>query len=74
MLPKVERSKIRPLGFQDPEMDFQLIRMLGTAPYGGAALGECLTAVRKIEEGNPWSWARAFGEMAGGLEKQAPNS
>lgn len=71
MSSKVERSATRLRGFHDPEMDFQLIRMLGTAPYGGAALGECLTAARQIHDGDPWSWARAFGELAVLLEGQA---
>jgi pimeloyl-ACP methyl ester carboxylesterase len=71
MSSKVERSATRVRGFDDPEMDFQLIRMLGMAPYGGAALGECLTAARQIDDGNPWSWARAFGELAVRLEAQA---
>src|SRR5919109_3701766 len=71
MSSEVERSATRVRGFDDPEMDFQLIRMLGTAPYGGAALGECLTAARQIADGNPWSWARAFGELAVRLEARA---
>src|SRR5262245_43298155 len=71
MSSKVERSATRVRGFDDPEMDFQLIRMLGMAPYGGAALGECLTTARQIDDGNPWSWARAFGELAVRLEVQA---
>src|SRR5262245_59480794 len=71
MSAKVERSITRVRGFHDLEMDFQMIRMLGTAPYGGAALGECLTAARQIDDGNPWSWARAFGELAARLEEQA---
>src|SRR5262249_36693182 len=46
-------------------------RMLGMAPYGGAALGECLTAARQIDDGNPWSWAREFGKLAVQVEDQA---
>jgi hypothetical protein len=38
MSSKVERSATRVRGFDDPEMDFQLIRMLGMAPYGGAVV------------------------------------
>jgi hypothetical protein len=71
MSSEVERSATRVRGFDDPEMDFQLIRMLGMAPYGGAALGECLTAARQIAGGNPWSRARAFGEPAVRLQAQA---
>lgn len=71
MSSKVERSTSRVRGFDDPEMDFQLMRMLGVAPYGGAALGECLTAARRIDDGNPWAWARLFGELAVRLEERA---
>ena len=71
MSSKVERSTSRVRGFDDPEMDFQLMRMLGVAPYGGAALGECLTAARQIDDGNPWAWARLFGELAVRLEERA---
>lgn len=69
MTARVERSTTRLRGFQDAEMDFQLIRQLGVAPYGGAALGECLSAARDIEDGNPWSWADAFGKLAVRIEE-----
>jgi hypothetical protein len=46
----------------------------GDGAIRGAALGECLTAARKIDDDSPWSWARAFGELAVGLEEEARDS
>lgn len=44
----VARGQMRVQGFSDPEMEFQLLRGLGAANYGGAALGELLMAAHKI--------------------------
>ena len=33
------RSSTRVTGFDDPELDFQLLRQLGSACYGGASVG-----------------------------------
>ena len=38
---KLERGSTRVAGFADAEMDFQLMRQLGTARYGGASVGAC---------------------------------
>lgn len=40
----VERGRLKIQGFTDPEMEFQLLRGLGVANYGGAAIGELLLA------------------------------
>ncbi len=50
---EIECSKTRVKGFSDPEMDFQLIRQLGSSSYGGASVGECLSTAARIKDGDP---------------------
>ena len=38
----VVRSAIRVEGFRDDEFNYQLIRAIGVADYGGSTVGECL--------------------------------
>lgn len=66
---RLERSRTRVAGFADAEMDFQLLRQLGAARYGGASIGECLAFARRIENGVPASWVQAF--AAAGARQQA---
>lgn len=60
----LERGLTRVRGFADSEMDFQLLRQMGTARYGGASVGECLALAQRIENGNPASWIAAFTDAA----------
>ena len=46
---KMERGSTHVSGFADAEMDYQLMRQLGTARYGGAAVGECLALAQRIQ-------------------------
>jgi alpha-beta hydrolase superfamily lysophospholipase len=41
---------------KDDLLDAQLLRVVGTALYGGADLGECLGTARRIREGDLDSW------------------
>ena len=61
---KMERGSTRVAGFANAEMDFQLMRQLGTARYGGAAVGECLALARRIQDGVPASWVAEFSAAA----------
>ncbi len=56
----VVRSAIRVEGFRDDEFNYQLIRALGVADYGGSTVGECLSVATEIADGSPSSWAAAF--------------
>lgn len=58
------RSSTRVIGFDDPELDFQLLRQLGTAPYGGASVGECLAAAAQIRDAGAHTWTDTFAELA----------
>ncbi len=65
----VVRSAIRVEGFRDDEFNYQLIRALGVADYGGSTVGECLSVAAEIADGSPSSWAgglRAPGPARGG--------
>ncbi len=67
----LERGLTRVRGFDDAEMDFQLIRQLGAVRYGGASIGECLALARDIENGVPDSWVAAFSAAAERQETDA---
>jgi pimeloyl-ACP methyl ester carboxylesterase len=41
---------------KDELLDAQLLRAVGSAPYDGADVGECLATGRRIDEGNLDSW------------------
>ena len=64
----VVRSAIRVEGFRDDEFNYQLIRALGVADYGGSTVGECLAIVAEITDGSPRSWALAFERLARRIE------
>ncbi|MBX6746368.1 MAG: alpha/beta hydrolase [Acetobacteraceae bacterium] len=66
-----ERGRTRVAGFADAEMDFQLMRQLGSARYGGASVGECLALAQRIEDGAPASWVTAFAAAAERQERDA---
>ncbi len=68
---KLERGSTRVAGFADAEMDFQLMRQLGTARYGGAAVGECLALARRIQSGVPATWVAEFSAAAARQEADA---
>ena len=67
----LERGQMRVAGFANPEMDFQLIRQMGTARYGGASVGECLALARGIGNADPASWVREFAAAAARQEGDA---
>jgi alpha-beta hydrolase superfamily lysophospholipase len=67
----VVRSAIRVEGFRDDEFNYQLIRALGVADYGGSTVGECLAVATEITDGSPVSWALAFERLAQRIEDRA---
>ena len=67
----LERGLLRVRGFADAEMDFQLIRQMGTARYGGASVGECLAIAQRISNASPASWVAQFSQMAARQEADA---
>lgn len=64
----IVRSAVRVEGFRDDEFNYQLIRALGVADYGGSTVGEVLSVVAEITDGSPRSWALAFERLARRVE------
>jgi pimeloyl-ACP methyl ester carboxylesterase len=58
------RSLTRVRGFDDAEMDYQLLRGLGTVATGGAAIGEMLHIAATVTDGDPDSWTESFAAAA----------
>ena len=48
------------LVLKDELLDAQVLRTLGTAPYGGADVGECLAAARAVRGTDLDSWYEAW--------------
>ncbi|MDD3813541.1 MAG: alpha/beta fold hydrolase [Desulfocapsaceae bacterium] len=67
----LERSATRVQGFENTEMDFQLIRQLGSCATGGASIGQCLNLASKISNGSPKSWVQEFATLASQQEAEA---
>lgn len=67
----IKRSKTRVNGFTNDEMDFQLIRQMGSSSYMGASVGECLSLVNTIKDEDPGSWVAEFKKLAERQESDA---
>ncbi|KAM5344962.1 hypothetical protein ACJ41O_010824 [Fusarium nematophilum] len=50
--------------FASDFFNFEFLRLLGTVPFQGAEVGECLTTAGRIKDGDPESWYRAWREQA----------
>lgn len=46
--------------FKSKFFNFEFIRILSAAPFGGADIAECLVACAQIRDGDPESWHRAW--------------
>lgn len=57
--------------FKDSQFSFQALRLLGEAAWGAADIGEVLTTVDKIEDGNFESWCLEWAKTAERIEKFA---
>jgi pimeloyl-ACP methyl ester carboxylesterase len=68
---QITRSVTRVSGFRDPEFDYQLLRAMGVADYGGSTVGECLAAAGMITDGDTGSWVSAFCDIAARVESKA---
>jgi hypothetical protein len=58
----------------DPLLDFQVLRTAGSAPYGGADIGECVATARRIKPGDLDSWYHEWtstGEVSATLATRA---
>jgi len=60
----VARGSTRVAGFAGGELDFQLMRSLGAANYGGATPGEVFAVRAAIPGEDPYRWPPAMAAMA----------
>jgi alpha-beta hydrolase superfamily lysophospholipase len=60
----VARGSTRVAGFASGELDFQLMRSLGAANYGGGAPGEIFAVRTEIPGDDPYAWPPAMAAMA----------
>lgn len=58
----------------DFTMQFELVRTMGHAPFGGADIGECLETAEHIEETSRESWYREWLKTAKQNEQFAQKS
>ena len=65
------RSLTRVQGFKDSEMDFQLLRQLGSASYGGASIGESLAVAARMNDESAKQWVVEFAQLAIRQEQDA---
>lgn len=65
------RSLTRVQGFKDSEMDFQLLRQLGSATYGGASIGESLAVAARMNDESAKQWVAEFAQLAIKQEQDA---
>ncbi|RMX21519.1 alpha/beta hydrolase [Legionella jordanis] len=65
----LSRGTIRIQGFSDPEMEFQLLRQLGSTAYGGASVGECFALINGMKAADIQAWVAGF-EQWGHLQRQ----
>ncbi len=65
------RSITKVAGFSDSEMDFQLLRQLGSATYGGASIGESLAVAARMSDESAEQWVAEFAKLAVRQEQDA---
>jgi alpha-beta hydrolase superfamily lysophospholipase len=53
------------IGMKDELLGAQTLRAMGSAPYGGADIGECLAAAARVRGTDLTSWHDAWAEAAG---------
>ncbi|WP_366555382.1 alpha/beta hydrolase family protein [Aquibaculum sediminis] len=63
----VERTATRIRGFASGELDFQLMRLLGSCTSGGGSPGEIMAARARMGSDDPIAWVSAFSELAESL-------
>ena len=67
---QITRSMTKVIGFRDPEFDYQLLRAIGVADFGGSSVGECLSTAASVMDGDTASWVQAFGLLARRVEER----
>ena len=60
-----ESGTVAHLFLKDELLDAQLLRTIGTAPYEGADVGECLATAARVDGTSLTSWYEAWRGTAG---------
>jgi pimeloyl-ACP methyl ester carboxylesterase len=60
---ELTRSETRVVGFEEPELDFQLLRQLGSANGGGATVGEALGTAAIVRVHGQGAWVPSFAAL-----------
>lgn len=60
MSDQISRAGVRVEGFPEPELDYQMLRQLGSVASGGASVGETLAAGEQIRADGEASWTAVF--------------
>ena len=68
---KIMQRRAVKLYFDNEDMDFNLMWVLGQASAGGAELGECMRVASQIKDGDPESWVAEWAKAGQRLEAQA---
>ena len=68
---KIMKRRSVKLYFDNEDMDFNLMWVLGQASAGGAELGECMRVASQIKDGDPASWVAEWKRAGQRLEAQA---
>ena len=71
---QITRSVTRVSGFRDVEFDYQLLRAMGTADYGGSTVGECLAAAGELHTMTPPQMVTHVQANANRMEYVADNA
>jgi len=68
---KLDTDKGLQLVFETEQYSFEALRALSLSSVGGADIGECLSTIYRIEDGNDESWYREWLSTAQRVEKLA---
>ena len=62
------------IGIRDELLSAQTLRAMGSAPYGGADIGECLAAARRAGGADPARWHDAWTAAARAASPSVPGA
>ncbi|MCB0202438.1 MAG: hypothetical protein KDI03_20400, partial [Anaerolineae bacterium] len=57
--------------FKNQTYNFEILRSLGESTYGGAEIGEVLSAVSGVKEGDDEAWYQGWNRVAAMVEDRA---
>lgn len=60
--------------FKDPDMNFELLNVLGFSSYGASEIGEVVAIAKQIKDGDCDSWFDAFFDLAQAQQQVAKSS